>query len=57
MDDITYCSYYGCPLKQCERHPTKIQRATVIGGYVSMADFAGTCREYIDYILEKEQGK
>lgn len=61
MADITYCTYSGCPLKKCERHPSKISKAAMSGkGYVSVADFSGTCREYLSWLLdevEKEKRK
>lgn len=56
MADITYCEYTRCPLKKCERHHTKISKACIFGkGYVSVADFSGTCREYLSYLLKEVQ--
>lgn len=54
MADITYCAYAACPIKKCERHATKIPKATIDGkGYVSVCDFAPTCREYLSYALQE----
>ena len=56
MADITYCDNTDCPNKKCDRHPTKISRAAIDGrGYVSVANFGGTCRWYLGYLLEKIQ--
>lgn len=54
MADITYCTNTDCPLKECERHPTKVSKACIDGkGYVSVADFGRTCRDYLHYLLEE----
>ena len=53
MADITYCTSY-CPFKDCERHHSKILEAARKGvGYVSIADFAPTCRRYIASVVEE----
>lgn len=58
MADITYCLNKDCPFKKCERHYSKASRAALIGrGYVSVADYSGVCREYIDYIVDKVSRK
>ena len=50
----TYCSNVSCPFKDCERHWEHIKELAKQGEkYVSLADFGGTCREYIDYVLDK----
>ncbi len=55
MADITYCSCVECINKECGRHPchlSKMENAR----YVSIADFGGTCRDYIHQVLiEVEQ--
>lgn len=52
--DITYCSNKKCPFKKCERHPTKKSMACIRGkGYVSVADYSGTCRDYISYLVRR----
>lgn len=58
MADITYCIARDCPFKKCERHPSKIRKATKNGtGYVSIANYTGVCRKYITHILnEVERG-
>ena len=54
MADITYCINRDCPFKKCERHPSKISKVALNGtGYVSIANFAGVCREYIGYVLDE----
>ena len=50
MADITYCAYAACPLKRCSRH---LSRADKRNKYVSVCDFAPTCREYLSYVLEE----
>ena len=53
MADITYCASY-CPFKDCERHKSKISKAAREGKeYVSIADFAPTCRRYIASVVEE----
>lgn len=59
MADITYCLNQNCPFKDCERHSSKINKACRDGkGYVSVADYTGSCRKYIghlaDYVVVKE---
>lgn len=52
--DMTYCSNVSCPFKDCERHWEHIKELAKQGEkYVSLADFSGTCREYISYVLDK----
>ena len=56
MKDITYCAYTNCPLTKCERHLNKrklndMQKNGV--KEISIADFCGSCREYISYLVEK----
>ncbi len=54
--DITYCAYVGCPLKSCDRHLCRCQNRNE---YVSVCDFAPTCRKYLTYLLDEitnEQG-
>lgn len=50
MSDITYCAYSNCPLKNCSRHITKSDSKSK---YVSVCDFAPTCRDYLYYVLEE----
>lgn len=53
MADITYCTS-ECPFKDCERHKSKISQAARDGkGWVSVADFAPTCRRYIARVVEE----
>ena len=53
MADITYCAYAGCPIKSCERHLCRLQKLKNKNEYVSVSDFAPTCREYLSYALEE----
>lgn len=55
--DITWCSYAACPLTKCERH---LERLIKMKGKnpdsherISIADFAGTCEDYLKYVLEQ----
>lgn len=50
MADITYCTFGSCPLRQCERHPSRIPRPNF---RVTIADFAPTCRQYIAYLIRE----
>ena len=50
MRDITYCSSADCPSKDCK---IKIKNNKFQPGeIISMADFSGTCRYYIGWILK-----
>lgn len=49
MKDITYCISV-CPFEDCERH--QINLKNVETKYVSIADLTGTCRRYIEYIVD-----
>lgn len=51
--DITYCSNTDCQNKECDRHPSLLDGLPP-GTMVSMADFGGTCRDYIFQIFEEE---
>ena len=52
MADITYCSCLECLNKECERHPMGIIKAAQSGvTLVSVANFSGTCRDYIHQVL------
>ena len=51
MTDKTYCAYAGCPIKSCDRHLCRLQNKSK-NEYVSVCDFAPTCREYLNYVLE-----
>lgn len=50
MADITYCTFGSCPLRHCERHPSRIPRPNF---RVTVADFAPTCRMYMKYVLRE----
>lgn len=53
MADITYC-VAKCSHTKCERHGSKIAELAKHGQkYVSIADFAPTCRMYIASVLEE----
>ncbi len=51
MKDITYCSSTDCPSKECKIKVlnNKFEPGTII----SMADFSGTCRFYIGWMLDQ----
>lgn len=50
MSDITYCINDDCPFEECARHPCRLQGKE---GYVSIANFAGTCRDYIGWLIKE----
>lgn len=52
LDNITFCANTDCKNKKCERHPSLLEKLPK-GTMVSMADFGGTCRDYIFQILEE----
>lgn len=54
MDDITFCAYAGCPLKDCERHLNRLNDADRPGkdGF-TITYFAPTCRRYIEHVVEE----
>lgn len=53
MADMTYCTA-KCSYTKCERHGSKIAELAKHGQkYVSIADFAPTCRTYIASVLEE----
>lgn len=52
--DITYCVNPSCPFSDCFRHYHHAPRGTM----VSMANFGGICRTYINHLLEEiENGR
>lgn len=48
----TRCINANCPFTECERHLTKIEKATED---VSVANFDSVCREYISYLVDKAE--
>ena len=53
MADRTYC-ISPCPFKDCYRHYSQLEELHKQGEkYVSIADFAPTCRRYIAHIVEE----
>lgn len=49
MKDITFCSSTDCPSKECK---IKILNNTFeVGDLISIADFSGTCRFYIGWMV------
>lgn len=51
MNDITWCVSKDCPSKDCKIHISKCKARP--DELISMADFSGTCRYYIAWVLEK----
>ena len=49
--DITYCLNWQCPFTDCERHGVNAPRDVP----VSCAYLDGTCRRYIEHVLEEVQ--
>lgn len=50
MKDITYCNNESCPFEDCERHWKHLEGET---GLAWFADYTGTCRRYIGYLVDK----
>lgn len=50
--DKTYCVNASCPFKTCDRHHSHL-KGLPKNTLVSVADFGGTCREYLRYVLEE----
>lgn len=56
--DVTYCDNAECPFKDCESHIVHTKKFPV-GTMVSLANYAGTCRQYIGWLVNeasKENG-
>lgn len=55
--DIAYCSNSRCPFKRCEIHPVVLRKLQkdYPGRMVSVADYSGTCREYIGWLTSKTE--
>ena len=51
MKDVTYCVSVDCPSTECKIKLTNNKFEP--GEVISMADFSGTCRFYIGWLLEK----
>ena len=51
--DMTYCSYNDCPFKDCDRHLMQTLKFLELKNGVSIADFSGTCRRYITYLVKE----
>lgn len=53
--DITYCYNTDCKNKKCSRHPSvlRVIKRRFPGAMVSVADFSGTCMEYIRQLVEE----
>lgn len=51
MRDITFCSATECPSTECKIKLTNNHFET--HEIISMADFAGTCRFYIGWVLSE----
>ena len=51
MKDVTYCVSSDCPSTECK---LKLKNNDIPAGtIISMADFSGTCRFYVGWLLEK----
>ena len=51
MRDITYCTSTDCPSTECKIKV--LNNKFQPGAVISMADFSGTCRFYIGWLLDK----
>ena len=54
--DMTFCVSPSCPyINSCDRSAKMLEGLT---GVFSFADFSGTCRDYIAYVVSQiEQGE
>lgn len=50
--DRTYCDNKECPFKDCFRH---ISNRPKLYKYLSIADYSGTCRRYITWLVNEVQ--
>ena len=50
--DVTYCDNAGCPFKDCESHLIHTKKFPA-GTMISLANYAGTCRQYIGWLVDK----
>lgn len=56
MTDVTWCTSFDCPSKDCKIHIRNCMANP--GELVSMADFSGVCRYYVGWVLsEIEKGE
>lgn len=53
MADITYCTNTDCPFKKCERHLHQLEKYKNTQMQVSVANFGGTCIDYLSYIYDE----
>lgn len=55
--DITYCGNADCKNRRCERHPSMLAevRRRFPCAMVSVADFSGSCIDYIREIVEENE--
>lgn len=51
VKDITYCSSTDCPSKECV--VKVLNNKFDPGDLISIADFSGTCRFYIGWLLNE----
>ena len=45
-----YCTNTDCPFKDCDRHISH----TKVGKIYDFADFTGTCRRYITWLVKEK---
>lgn len=55
MKNIIYCTGTCCPFTDCERHPRHL-KGKKFRETVSVADFCGTCRRYIGWLVDHVEG-
>lgn len=51
--DRTFCINDDCPFTDCDRHYKHVEGVNCL---VSLADFSGTCRRYISWIVDEVKG-
>ena len=52
MANITYCTNMNCPFEKCERHLSQLKKYAGQQMQVSVANFGGVCREYLEYVYD-----
>ena len=52
MADITYCTNMNCPFKKCKSHLSHLKKFKGQKMFVKIANFGGTCREYLEYVYD-----
>lgn len=52
MGEKLYCMCNTCPFRDCDKHASRL-RGMEKGQYVRVANLGGTCRRYLDHLLDE----